>query len=1000
MRRCGLSVARKTNSRKPIAFVVAAVLLLSFLIPFVGVAVANHTAGATLEVSLETAENTTGTTHSLTATFFNGSDPTVSTCGTAPDCIIRFEVESGAAVVVTSDDQTGTGGQRTTDSDASFTSPDMTCRIAVGASSCTVEFTSNTANTNVIRAWHDHDRDPATTAEVDLAETRYSNGPTTTGRAYVTDCRDARGPASADPSCTTQTSPNQGVAEPDLTDVVSKTWISAVAGNPCIDAEPNTDDNASGTDHVITARVTNGAIAADLDGTFDCTGSAVSGTTVRITVTDDDPNVFVLSAGPTAPGTATTGQPNTIDAVTGPNGEVTFTVRCVDPNCTGTNTFTVAIPGAAGGGNTGNPDTVTKNWFAAGAAASLDATPERDTNVVGQTHTITCTVPDVAGTGTAAANCDAQVIGGTSGNVGRDIDANTTTAAGYIGQCFTAAATGCTITYASNFTGTDTICVWRDANGNNLPDDTGVNCAEGIDDATPTDDFADVIFKDWVATGAGPGQVRLDMEPDADPCADFDQNALANPPRTVHEICALAQSLAGGGTPTQITFTITSGPGFFTNTAGTADFGATRTAEADNTGENHVFLRSNTAGTTTVQACITGTQTCVTGTKPWQVAAPTEARNIDLTPPTATNETNTLHTVTATVIDVNGNPVPGVTISWTISGVGGFVNRDATTDANGTANATITSGTEGTSTVTATISTAGTQCTQPVGTPAGATTAGNCADTATKTWDDDVEPEPECNDEIDNDADGEIDFPDDPGCESAADDDERDFVVPEECTGEGIIAGTDGADVLTGTADDDVICGFGGNDTLNGLGGNDVLLGGGGDDELNGGDGADSIEGDVVAACLQTGCAAGNDTADGGGAKDTIRGDAGNDLLLGGNKNDLIVGGQGNDNIQGQAGWDTIRGNAGDDRLIGNAGNDILQGGVGNDLATGGAGNDTIRGFVGRDNLRGGGGSDIIKGGGGRDQLRGGRGPDVLDGGAGRDACFGGPGKDVLRRCE
>ncbi len=53
-------------------------------------------------------------------------------------------------------------------------------------------------------------------------------------------------------------------------------------------------------------------------------------------------------------------------------------------------------------------------------------------------------------------------------------------------------------------------------------------------------------------------------------------------------------------------------------------------------------------------------------------------------------------------------------------------------------------------------------------------------------------PEPECSDGDDNDGDGKIDFPDDPGCESREDDDERDQVTPRAAPDEPTLAITGG----------------------------------------------------------------------------------------------------------------------------------------------------------------------------------------------------------------
>jgi Bacterial Ig-like domain (group 1) len=55
---------------------------------------------------------------------------------------------------------------------------------------------------------------------------------------------------------------------------------------------------------------------------------------------------------------------------------------------------------------------------------------------------------------------------------------------------------------------------------------------------------------------------------------------------------------------------------------------------------------------------------------------------VSLSPIEATNPVGTSHTVTATVVDANGNPVPGQTVFFTVTGADS-VNGNCTTDTNG-----------------------------------------------------------------------------------------------------------------------------------------------------------------------------------------------------------------------------------------------------------------------------------------------------------------------------
>ncbi|MCA1709317.1 MAG: hypothetical protein LC808_40980 [Actinobacteria bacterium] len=142
-------------------------------------------------------------------------------------------------------------------------------------------------------------------------------------------------------------------------------------------------------------------------------------------------------------------------------------------------------------------------------------------------------------------------------------------------------------------------------------------------------------------------------------------------------------------------------------------------------------------------------------------------------------------------------------------------------------------------------------------------------------------PARQCSDGRDNDRDGRTDFPRDPGCSSATDNNESNPPPANPCT----ITGTSGNDVLRGTSGRDVICagagndivyGRGGNDVIRGGPGNDVLRGGDGDDRLIGGTGRDVLYGNAGADSLHTEDGTpGNDIARGGAGSDTCRTDRG-----------------------------------------------------------------------------------------------------------------------------
>lgn len=981
-----MTAVRNRSSSKGLAFVVALMTILALVVPFAASAIA-QTAEANdntydLQVSPEVDQNPTGTTHTLTAT--------INTAAPAGGVEVDFEAESGQAIRVNCTASTTAGsetcaGGTTSDDGNTPTTPDLTCTIAQGNNSCQVFFTSDTQGTVQIRAFVDDDKDNSTQG-FDATEGRFAGGddcvdsnvnnpnaPTTAQLgAGAGDTEPGGGTTCDDPAA----APGSRT-ETDDTDVVQKTFGQAINA-ACIDAEPETDTNPSGSEHTITARVTNSSAApvTDTDGTFDCLGSSVAaGTRVTVTITDDDPNIFIKSVGGTATGGPSAGGPNTATATTDANGEVRVVIQCVSgtsANCTGTNSIQLQVEGAQSGAQTS--DTVQKTWQVAGTAQELDATPETDTNEVGQTHVITCSSTDAFGNGVAGTNCDAQVTAGPNAdnNIGSDL--NTTN--GFVGQCTTAANGTCTISYTSTEIGTDQISVFSDLNNNDTQQTGG---GQDENDITAPGTSADNITKTWVAVGQGTNDVDIDMSNTAGnqaECDDLangtddanDDSTATNPVNTSHEICAERFGPDGTRDEGPITFTITSGPGTFFNDANNngvrdtneRDLGNTVTVQDNEVttglatsgdGFNRVNLSSSTAGTTTIQACVDGSTTvCATGTKTF--AAET-ARNITLTAEDTTPESGEQVELVAKATDRFGNPVPGVTVTFTETGTGRFSNGTSsvtvTTDANGEARVSVETDNdeEGTQTITATItdddpSTNGNQtssCTAAAGTPAGTTTAGNCSDTETITWTADAGPgEFECNDRVDNDGDGDVDFPDDANCTSATDNSEGPF-VPAACrdrgTSENVIVGTNGADVLSGTSGRDVICGAGGDDVISARGGADLAQGNGGDD-----------------------------TVGGGGGKDNLSGNGGNDN---------VSGNKGNDAVKGNGGQDTLKGNAGIDSLTGGKGNDSLQGGDGDDIVKGGAGNDT---------------------------LRGGAGADLLDGGSGNDGCFGNAGADKVKNCE
>lgn len=960
-----MTAVRSRSGSKGLAFAVALMTVLALVVPLGAIALASHGADNThdLQVSPEVDTNPTGTTHTLIA-YVGDCDYTGNSV-----CEVDFEIESGPAVTVNRDNGTT---PRTTDADNSPTSPDMTCIIDNAGDdpatpfdestddACAVSFTSTAQGVNIIRAWVDDDQDN-TTFDADATEGRYAGG---------TDCAtlpgNVEGAVAEDATCDDPAPAPGSRTEVDDTDVVQKTWGQGLT-QACIDAEPETDTNASGTDHDITARVTGGNAytgGTDVAGQFDCAGALLPNTRVTVTIADDTPNIFIKALNGVSTGGPTGGGPNTATGTTDANGQLVVTIACVsgapasctdgaaDPN-TG-NLINLAVEGAGAGpdGGCGTAcDQVQKHWQQAGNATALDATPETDVNEVNQQHVITCRVTDAFGSGVAGANCDAQVTGGTAGNQARDLDSNALTGAGYIGDCNTAADGTCTVSYTSTVQGQDTITVWNDTDGDDVQDGG--------------ETMTDVITKDWVAAGQGTQDVDADLSNDVgnnatcDGLTDgndtvADDATATNPTNTSHEVCAERFGPTGERDPGPITFRIVSGPGAFYNDANnnntqdtnepnlgttvTRQEGTCSTADA---GFNCIEVFSNARGDTVIEACAEGTTICATVTKSWTAGA---ARNIVCSPETATNATGTNHVVTCTVTDRFGNRIPnynGVVFSEEGPGRIEGSQTQFTTDSQGQADVVVTTqpGEEGTQTITGELSEdlndpdgpseLDDACDQATGNlsdeegdgsdvdndNATNAPAGNCEDSVTKTWDDGGPPPPV----VERGA-----------CSGFAQGSRT-----ARSSGGFVIVGTPGDDVLDGSGGADLICGLGGNDIIAGRGAGDLITGNGGDDNIKG-----------------------------GGGKDNISGNGGNDS---------ISGSRGNDAIKGNAGNDTLKGNAGIDSLSGGKGADSLQGGDGDDILKGGPGNDT---------------------------LRGGDGNDLLDGGDGNDGCFGNAGQDKVKNCE
>ena len=516
---------------------------------------------------------------------------------------------------------------------------------------------------------------------------------------------------------------------------------------------------------------------------------------------------------------------------TSPGGLQTFCLTDATGRCSVTLTNatpqagdTIEVIGVISGQTVGGPaqDGATKQWQTGvvNQGGTITLTPRAATNQVGTPHTVTATVRNQFGQPVQGANVDFSITQGPNAGL---------TQAGMT-DAVTDANGNATFTYTSNAVGTDTIQACSETGG--TENDT-CNANQGEPTATAT--------KTWQTGPVQTNAVALDM--DADDQAGVpvgnpggcelttggtDANRESTASNTIdptpggtlaagnfHRICAAAfqtsqQANNGRIAGAQITFTI-AGPGriFAANANGNCNTnaqpaaGTTVTVTADQNGVAFACLYSQQVGRTTVTASSGTPAQTATGTKDW-VVNPNTARFIQLchgdvagTTCVTANQTNPPgddHEMTARVTDAQGNPVANVPVQFRETGPGIFTPQGGSsatvnTDANGLAAVLLTSDVEGTSTIVAEIDPANTtarqagagndQCEAPAGTNNNPP-AGNCvSQTLTKVWDEVEPPDPECDDGLDNDNDGFIDFGDDPSCTSELDDTEEPFDRPD-----------------------------------------------------------------------------------------------------------------------------------------------------------------------------------------------------------------------------
>lgn len=707
-----------------LAFAVALCTAFAIAVPMMGTAFAQPPAGCALDIEPETDSNPVGTTHTWTATLVDADAGGPGTCTVADIQAVNPNVEIDAEITGPNDPDAG-------DTPAT---PDFTCTInGQGATptSCVLgPLTGTNPGTDTIRAWVDADRNNTTT-EADATE----------GQAEATT-----------PGAQT---------EPDRTDVATKTWFGDLAANAALNCVDESGDDTQ-VNPVSGAAATETYTCtvfqdADNDNVQDAGEAAIQGVRIDAEIqgaNDPDDRGF----GDAANTTVDRNDACTTDA----NGQCTIQIAptenqagtaqiCFFTDADNNNTFasggSAENGGQCGAENAGNEgtnrrtDVVTKTW-AQPAPTNIVVTPDVANNVAGTQHTVTATVTDQFGNPVQGANVDFFVRG-----------RNTQTATDIITNAQGQVTFAYTDTGPANAQGSDTITACIDLDQDNAgvtevpaqgQNTAQVNCETG----EPEDD----ALKNWFPQGQlpTPNTVAIDMTPANAPneCPDtatsnqFTNTATNTVGDAPHLFCIAVFDQTGAPIQGQQVTLSLSGPGNFTNQAGTSDTAQQATVTTDREGDAIAFIESTRTGTATITATAGGRSG--TATKVFQSSAAL-ARVIDCTPETATNPPGTTHTVACVVTDRFGNPVQGVAVTATEAGVGRFADGSSTqtrnTDASGRAEFVITTSSNetGTQTVTATLpgnrtDTTVEECERAAGSPTGTTTAGVCSDEVTKTW--------------------------------------------------------------------------------------------------------------------------------------------------------------------------------------------------------------------------------------------------------------------------
>lgn len=556
---------------------VVMVLITALVVPLGGLALANH-GGACLDVSPETDTNTQNTTQVVTATLRTAAGQACTSAQTAVDppqgaVTINFEIT----------------GANNPDGDNTGT-PDRSCTIQPNATSCTVSYVGANAGTDTIRGWVEESGNVAT--DVDEQE----------GQAEAT---------------------TPGDAEPDTTDVVTSTWVSASTATQ-LDCAPETATIAAGGSHTIgcTVRDSAGALVGSARVDVEATGandpdSGNTPTTPDFTCTTSGSGTCTFVHSNNTDGSGTTTYRAWVDA---DNSNSTVEADQAEGQDAATTPGTV--------GENDNTDVVTATW-AAGAPTGLDCDDQTGPDTEEETNpgtglgdpasaeTYTCRITDASNNTVTGSSFSVFGEVETAVNDPDNPDTNSPTSPDY--QCTTSNGTcQITVTQLEGELGTTNICFWSGltTDGAGLCGSENVGESQTGGGSDTGNDFADKVELTWVQVSTA---VRLDCTPETD----------SDPVGTTHTITCTARDAANAlvnGVQIDVEASGVNDPDNG-NTPSTPDF--TCTTAGSGTCNIVDSSANNTAGLTTYRAWIDRDNTNST-----VEADLTEARDEAVTPGT------------------------------------------------------------------------------------------------------------------------------------------------------------------------------------------------------------------------------------------------------------------------------------------------------------------------------------------------------------------------------